>query len=285
LSGNDPWMHGIKLDHGWLESGFLSSAGGSLTLAATPNPYHPDWGQTWPVRMGDGNILHYRNDRLALMQFLSNPDVRNFYGYSHGSPMAFFGWYGEAYKRRVHHRYRYVFLDGCMTTTGIGDVYRALGATDVETIFPVYPPDEVTSNTNLITDMNYYNNVAKVRPGVFMGWKVESFSKHYVDPAATDAITGQSSHWAVYEAMCNWHGQFLFYWALGNDGVVQAVEDANFWAMSDYSDPPVDYSLTTQTVDPNGHLTEILFDPATCLRIFGLADMHFTWFNEDWEWP
>jgi hypothetical protein len=134
-------------------------------------------------------------------------------------------------------------------------------------------------------DLDYYQNTAKVRPGAFMGWQVDSYSKHPADPIAVDPITGQACHYTVYEAMCNWHSQFLFYWIVAGEPLLQALGDANDLAMSWLSDPPVDHTLVSTIFRGNAPDERVEFNPATCLRAFGYGDLRFNWYNHSGDWP
>jgi hypothetical protein len=275
---NETWMHESKLNNGWLSCGFFASGGGSLTHTTLPTPGHSEYPQTWPVRMGQA----YERDRDRLLAILCDPNVRNFYGYSHGNPFQFMakqvGDYGG-----LDHRFRFVFLDGCRTSMTTW-LFSTFGATGRETLNPVYPPED--ANPLSPTDWNYYKNEAGIRPAAFMGWKADSSSKVNANPPIVDQYTqtGNPCDFKVYAAMCNWHVQFLFAWMLEPNTLTAAITYANNVAMGVNSDPPVDHSLMATVVAP-GSIQTIEFNPRTCLRVYGYGDLLFNGLNHLENWP
>jgi hypothetical protein len=274
-SSQELWLHDTKLKQGWYQNGVFAGAG--QTKTTMPNISNPELPQTWPVRMGDGSAKHYTDDRVELMNLLTNKDVRNFYGYSHGSPDFFFGWEAAAYKRRFHQRFRFVFLDGCETATGIS-LFKAFGMDFIDGIH--YPPED--TNPDIPDDTALYH-FSKKRPAAFLGWKVYSFSKHNPQsPPVYDALTGEPCNIRVYEAMCNWHNQFLFYWWLQNKTLVEAIDAANQNAMGPNS--PVDTALCSTLYHPDGTTESVVFNPKSCLRVFGYGGMRFNDCNHLQDW-
>jgi hypothetical protein len=273
------WLHEWMLDFGWRTCGPFASAGATWLLDL--DPIDPDEPSTWPVRMNDKVVPHNRIDRTVLMQFLAHPGARNFYGHSHGSANNFFGWYTEAYERRIQHRYRFVFLDGC--STALGSLYCAFGADDRELTWPVYPPSDAVLVT---TDWNYYALESGLRPAAFMGWKADVFYKYHVPPpGAVDERTGLGGcPFKCYEAICNWHTQFLFSWIF-NRPLLEAVDYANVHAMSSSASPPLNQDLKTFIPTSNGATTFDTFLPATCLRIYGYGSLKFNDYNYYAQWP
>ena len=276
------WMHDAKLNYGWRWLGCFATAGESPSDMQLPDPYNPDSPQTWPVRMFPGNITHYRQDRLKLMEFLSNPDARNFVGYSHGSPNRFFDWNADAYARRIRHRYRFVFLDGCHTASAVSPLLQAFGATIRELLWPVYPPGDV--DPRWTPDSAFYETH---RPAAFMGWKTKSRSvRGPLDEPVVDPRTGRSPcYFTVYEAMCNWHVMFIFLWAIHGETLLQAIEHANWAAMTPSSNPQPDWSLTVPLIQSDGQTVIVPFDPYTCLRVYGYGNLRFNEYNHCGDWP
>jgi hypothetical protein len=287
-SGMELWLHGWQLDSGWWLCGDLSSQGEQHTQRVLPHPGQPELGQTWPLRMGerDGgynpypdNMPHHGRDFNTLLDELKNPAGRNFYGLSHGSPDSFFRFTTGGYEAALQHRYRCVFLDGC--DSALGRLFRGFGATDDEVESPVYPPGDVGC---CATDLNYYENVAGVRPGAFLGWKTKAVIGYWTRGVlVTDDRTGLPCNYMVYEAMGDWHGQFLFNWVFG-EPLLQAINDANRLAMGSSSWPPVQ-SLFVTLVWPDGTTQQVNFDPHYCLRVYGYGNLHFNEYNHSTDWP
>jgi hypothetical protein len=273
------WLHDAKLDCGWQKCGYMASQGESENLTAFPN-VNPDSGQTWPLRIGDGNPVYFENDRATLMKFLSDSDVRNFYGYSHGDFARFFSFWAYDYGNRVHHRYRFVFFDGCNTAAFTAPLYKAFGATDFEMMFPAYPPMDVNPY-GVVPNPGYYE---RNRPAAYLGWKTESQSKRRLTSPVVDPITGYMCYWVTYEAMCNWHVMFLFYWAIQGQELLDAIESANADAMGPISDPPVDSSLCVDVIFADGRMDSYVFNPGLCLRVFGDGRLRFNGQNSCGQW-
>jgi hypothetical protein len=136
LAGYDLWYHGVKLNSGWRLSGALSSAGTQPTEVATPRTPCPNCPQTWPLRLLPPA---HGGDQDLLLDYLRNPQMRNFYGLGHGYfGLGFLGIDVARYSSLIHHRYRFAFIDGCQTSRG-GDLPLAFGATDYEAAHPAYP--------------------------------------------------------------------------------------------------------------------------------------------------
>lgn len=275
------WLHDVRLNSGWRLCGPLSSGGTRPTLAFDPHPTNPKVAQTWPMRILFGSDLpemHFFFDSRKLVDVLANPGVRNFYGYGHGHPEDFLNMSASRLCRNIHHRYRFVFLDGCSTAPG--NLFCAFGATDEELALPVYPPSDVPPPPSIAPDYDYYRLKAQMRPAAFLGWKTDVPDAYSVPQGVTDARTGETCYMSVYEALNNWHSQLLFYWVFG-DRLVQAIRNANDVAMGAFSDPPVRSDMTTRL--PDGQV--ILFLPDPCLRVYGYGSLRFNEYNHAGEWP
>lgn len=271
------WMHDVMLDQGWLRCGVLA---GSPTIAALPSPSSPESAQTWPVRMQDGKAYHRMADVSRLVSYLGNPAVRNFFGFAHGTLGTFLNMEASTFAGYIKHRYRFAFLDGCVT--GLGGLLSAFGADRTELALPAYPPQDVQPPPALQTTLDYYTG--NKRPGAFLGWKVFSKSRYPVTPAVQDPVTLNQCNWRTYEAMCNWHAQLLFYWTVQGETLLRAIDHANEDAMGVLSDPP-NWLETAYFFSSTGAPIYLEFTPATCLRVYGYGALRFNEYNHATNLP
>jgi len=283
LAYNDPWYHGVQLGSGWRLCGPLS--GTAVTIAADPSPSNPALAQTWPLRLGRKQTFPstkgtgpHPQDKYQLLAWLSSPIVRNFYGAGHGNPSLFLDLGTGDYAENIRHRYRFVFLDGC--ETALGGLLGAFGATDTELALPVYPPSDVQPPPALPIDINYYYATG-FRPGAFVGWKATPYNC-FANNHVLDDRTGQECELECYEALCNWHSQFLASWAFGRT-LLQAIGDANSLAFGIFADPPTRY-MTLEIPQPDGSTVTAFFTPETCLKVFGYGDIKFNEYNHATDW-
>jgi hypothetical protein len=138
------------------------------------------------------------------------------------------------------------------------------------------------------TAFAWYQYISHLRPGAFMGWKVDALYKTYTrpSPGTTDVRTGiPHCPFKAYPSICNWHRQFMFDWVFGNETLLGAVDYANRMAMSPSSSPPIDNSIQTKIPNRDGTAPLGAFDPRTCLRIYGYGDLKFNAYNYEGQWP
>lgn len=285
---NDLWYHGVWLNSGWRLCGALSSSGSQPTIVIDPSPMGLA-AQTWPVRLWSGERFPSGSpgpqpqDLLLLLSILKDPNVRNFYGLGHGLPGEFLQIDTGVYESVINHRYRFVFLDGCNTGAD-RDLFSAFGATGTEFNQPQFPHSDVQAPI----DINYYN-ITGFRPSAFLGWKSTPVVgiADFAAGQTQDDLTGKPDCWTVcYPALANWHSQFLFNWVFGRT-LLQAIEEANYWAFSPSSDPAPRFDGFTlvKVPKPDGTTVQENFRPENHLRVYGYGDLKFNEYNHAADWP
>jgi len=263
------WRHDVQLNEGWYYCGGLASGGGCgffNTIVVPPDnindPQHKQ-PQTWPLRGADGNMFFIRKDAGLLLSILSDPSVRNFYGFAHGAPGGFAWLPAATIKQNVKHRYRFVFLDGCESFSG--ENFSAFGATGAEVATPMAP----------LTISSYLGNI---RPAAFIGNTIEMPGGYKVNPPGVpqeDPTTHVLCNWETFAAIANWHSQFLFYWTLLGYGIVDAKAEANNLAWSANSSPaPKSIAMGE---NPDG--TPIFYDIKVHLKVAGYGNLTFNGYN------
>ncbi len=116
-----------------------------------------------------------------------------------------------------------------------------------------------------------------------MGWATELLNATPTRGGAKDDCTGQLNCPVVtYEALNNWHLQFLFFWTVYGEDLVTSIQKANDEAMAPDSSPATVYALT-EIMGPKGKYL-ILFNPSTCLAVFGYGGLHFNEYSHIGDW-
>jgi len=189
----------------------ISDNYGGYLLYYPPPGSTNDVGQTYPLRYQktnhvDTNItaLALAKDALLLENFLSRTNSRNFYYNGHGGPVSIANIYAGTLAALIHHRYRFVFLDGCSTANG-----------SLDDAFGIHGPGRFA--------LIYYQNTG-IRPAAFVGYDVD----------VPYALPGQVVRNGVtYDDEIPWQvpffiTNFLFYWdELGaSERLKDALEDA-----------------------------------------------------------
>jgi hypothetical protein len=247
------WCHDQQL-FGWLCCGPLS---GSPTLCAYPSG---SFSQTWPIRTTQGDTKQW-SDTRKLLSYLTHKSARNFYGDGHGSNLGFMTIITRDLKK-ITHRYRFVFLDGCLTSDD--DMLSAFGADSFELAHDPLP-------------IGYY--IHNKRPAAFLSWKTTV-------PQCLNLASPlpNGMEYQLYAALCHWHEVLTFYWTMMNYSLEEAVAQANLLAMRPASSPPVQ-NLTAQ--DPNGNT--VPFSTVDCLECHGYAGLGFFEYNSQGDtypwWP
>lgn len=68
-------------------------------------------------------------------------------------------------------------------------------------------------------------------------------------------------------------------WAIQGKTLLQAIEDANWTAMTPSSDPQPDWTLTVTLHQKDGQTVTVPFHPYTCLRVYGYGNLRFNEYN------
>jgi hypothetical protein len=172
-------------------------------------------GQTYPLRFPNTNrvvnppvtIVEILKDQKVLRAALTNTLSRNFYYNGHGLPDSFAGFLSSGeLKQYIRHRYRFVFLDACLTANG--GLPAAFGL-----------------NYNKPMSLGRFQQ-SGLRPGTFVGYSVKTdycFLGPYIDPN-----TGQAMDGKVPEEVPNFLTDFEFYWYFGY-GIGDALGEASLY--------------------------------------------------------
>ena len=205
-------------------------------------------------------------DIHKLSEFLWDTNTRNFYGHFHGSSSAFMGLDQDIWMNNLFQRYRFAFLDGCDTAEPPEITLRSFGASFEEiqngmTVAQLALPDASP------LPLSYYENL-KLRPGAFLGWNVQLPNSYLLNAPQTDPTTGLSCSWSHYPAVCNFHTQWVFYWVLESQPLVQAINLAGSAAWTSTSSP-----------GPNNPPTGFAFNPTNNLVIYGYTKIGFSQYN------
>jgi len=172
-----------------------------------------DIGQTWPIRFQDTNHLDTNvtdakiiKDEALLVFFLTNTSSRNLYYDGHGSFDSIADIPVSLLKSLIHHRYRFVYLNGCNTANG-----------DLDKAFGINGPKRLAGD--------YYHK-AGIRPAAFMGYTQD------VNYAEGGQVTRNG---VVYDDTIPFQvpgfiSNFLFYWdsrTMGY-GLLSAIDGAKY---------------------------------------------------------
>jgi hypothetical protein len=194
----------------WLGCAVVSTSYEQAAHVTGPVPAGSRAPQTWPIRDVQGKSK-FRADKKELLKLLKLPEARNFFGHGHGTVLVawpgapdpdavgFMGLDVSTLKRKLkHHRYRFVFLDGCQTTGGY-DLIRAFGASSMET-----PSDwSLGSGGDLTLDIGSYTD--NLWPGAFVGWHV---SIPFVETVGGNKQYLRAQAFCVGQVAANWtYGQ------------------------------------------------------------------------------
>ena len=145
--------------------------------------------------------------------------------------------------------------------------------------FPAYPPEDRIGDP---PDADYYN-ASGFRPAPFVGWKAE-VKLAFMNPGVIDDRTGLSCAMECYEALSNWHGQFLFRWVFGAT-LLEAIHYANDSAFGPFANPPFHQEFWVDVPQANGSSVHMLFKPENWLRVMGYGDLTFNGHNHMQDWP
>jgi hypothetical protein len=138
--------------------------------------------QTWPIRSDDSyakrledpknpNIrpaAYVQRDWAEWLRQVSNPEVRNLYIASHMTESSIGELGVDELNAWIHHRFRFVFLDGCRS--GKGALFEAFGMRGDERVGPV-AREYYTGGGWLVGDKVFVDS-EKRRPAVFLGYGV-----------------------------------------------------------------------------------------------------------------
>ena len=183
---------------------------GGYYLYYPPSGSTNDIGQTYPLRYQktshpDTNITAdaLLKDDAFLVVLLSSTNSRNFYYNGHGDANTI-GDDIDPYflALGVHHRYRFVFLDGCNTANG-----------KMDAAFGIHGPGTF--------DISHYESIGK-RPAAFCGY-------NRTTPYATGGprtVNGVPYDNTIPDDVPNFITNFLFYWDLENETLKVAISDA-----------------------------------------------------------
>lgn len=263
---------------GWLS---CASKSGTEPLARTALANETDkkgQGQTFPKRIVQQS---YTKDKELLGRFLQVKSALNFFGNGHGLPTSFMDFTASDFKSLNLKRYRFVFLDGCLTATD-SEVLRAFGAQS----FEFRRPGEANLLVENYSDFSVNRN--RVRPGAFLGW-ISEVPAAFRLPQPQDGCLYQH-----FTSRGNWHDQLLFKWRDSGWTIKQAVDAANLTAHLSFDAAENGKAWTTMPVsapDENGTIPASefpnrRFTPGDFIRIYGATDLRFNQFNTSAEqWP
>ncbi len=210
---------------------------------------------------------------------LGDTAVVNFYGLGHMDLGSVMGAKFADLRRTIGtKRFRFAFLDGC-------DSGR------LNFLFVTFGADGLELAQSDFMDPNFYDpnntaNVRKVRPGAFLGWRVlPPFAYPLID-TELDPTTQKSCTYRVYETMCNWHGQLVFFWQQGGYTLSDSIGQANQLATTWIGSTPLgthDWILEA-TVPIAGGTTGAVFKPDYHLRKVGFGGLRFNGNNSYNHW-
>jgi hypothetical protein len=183
---------------------------GGYYLYYPPSGSTNDIGQTYPLRYQKANHFDASitadtllKDDALLIAFLSSTNSRNFYYNGHGDANIigdnidpdFLG-------LGVHHRYRFVFLDGCNTANG-----------KLDAAFGIHGPGTF--------DISYYENIGK-RPAAFCGYN-RTTPYAIGGQVVKNGVTYDNT---IPDDVPNFIINFLFYWDLETRTLRNAYDNA-----------------------------------------------------------
>ena len=211
-------------------------------------------------------------DEKTLLRYLARNDAANFYGLGHGCPPgttydgepfggSFLALMYKDLNRKLKHRYRFAFLDGCLTDSD--ELLRAFGA------------DSTEIGAEQPLPIGYY--IHNKRPAAFLCWSTTVPARVPLDPPLPDGTS-----WQQYAALCNWHQEIVFYWTLEGYTLEDAVAQANWLAMSPGSSPQ---PRPVSVKDKANHA--VPFSTVDNLRCHGYSELRFNEFNhrtDTWPW-
>jgi hypothetical protein len=251
--------------------------------------------QTWPVRTFwfgvNRSSQQYQQDFAAditqLASYISKAEARNFYGRGHGGDSAalenttFFNLNPRVIKWRPH-RYRFAFLDGCVTGTS----QALLGLFGID-------PDEFTSGTllkNLSSSVGGPMQLSsypssgrnKRRPALFLGYQTLTIVGIYYDPInkSPDPASGCEAH--SYDALANWHDVLAGFWQIDSYDFITAAKQASEQTMGSSAQSPFPNRNFQDDYERSAVPTAtrpIYFTPDDCLLVFGYGKLKLRDFN------
>jgi len=194
-----------------IEFANTASKYGGYYLYYPPPGRTNDIGQTFPIRYQDSNhpdtnitAVSLAKDEIMLQNFLGNTNSRNFYYNGHGSASSIAGISSATFAALIHHRYRFVFLDGCNTANG-----------SMDDAFGIRGPGRFA--------LIYYQNTG-IRPGAFVGYEAD-VPYALPGPVVKNGVPYDGEiPWQVPFFIFN----FLFYWDadLVGESLAAALRDA-----------------------------------------------------------
>lgn len=169
------------------------------------------------------------------------------------------------------HRYRFAFLDGCVTASA--KLLPCFGIYFHEMANPAPIRDIIYSGGPLYLS-DYSTGFT---PGAFLGYDTYVPFLVFYDPVNHSAINGHVLH--SYDALCNFHASLVGTWQniIQNQTLRNALYNADvMFTQHPYGQPPPDPSAKAATSFDNNNgipINETEFNPRDHLIIYGCSDI------------